>query len=158
MLKKKKKWKTLTIYTYTHTKGIKKILIHDLSLIYVAQFLCNIKHSTWSYEKEFRCTNGANAKGMPYIDAIPKAIYIGMKCNEKNKNRLTEIARTLSIPVYQMHLEELSGKFSLEEVLIKSPYYPEHILRRLLAILWSMIWKRPLSPYGTRLPTLLFYY
>ena len=29
-------------------QGVKKILIHDLSLIYVAQFLCNIKHSTWS--------------------------------------------------------------------------------------------------------------
>ena len=101
-------------------QGVKKILIHDLSLIYVAQFLCNIKHSTWSYEKEFRCTNGANAKGMPYINAIPKAIYIGMNCNEKNKERLVEIARTLSISVYQMRLEELSEKFTLEAVLIKS--------------------------------------
>ena len=101
-------------------QGVKKILIHDLSLIYVSQFLCNIKHSTWSYEKEFRCTNGANAKGMPYINAIPKAIYIGMNCNEKNKERLVEIARTLSIPVYQMRLEELSEKFTLEAVLIKS--------------------------------------
>ena len=100
--------------------GKKKILINDLSLIYVAQFLCNIKHSTWSYEKEFRCTNGANAKGMPYINAIPKAIYIGMNCNEKNKKRLVEIARTLSIPVYQMRFEELYEKFALDAVLIKN--------------------------------------
>lgn len=67
----------------------KQMLISDLSLIYVSQFLCNIKHSTWSYEKEFRCTKDANAKGMPYIDAVPKAIYIGMNCNEENKKSLS---------------------------------------------------------------------
>ena len=99
-------------------QGRKEIIISDLSLIYVSQFLCNIKHSTWSYEKEFRCTNGTNTEGMPYIDAVPKAIYIGMNCNEKNKKELIEIAKILSIPVYQMQLEELSEKFSLEEVLI----------------------------------------
>ena len=99
-------------------QGRKEIIISDLSLIYVSQFLCNIKHSTWSYEKEFRCTNGTNTEGMPYIDAVPKAIYIGMNCNEKNKKELIEIAKILSIPVYQMQLEELSENFSLEEVLI----------------------------------------
>lgn len=101
-------------------QGIKTIVINDLSLIYVAQYLCNIKHSTWQYEKEFRCTNGANAKGMPYIDAVPKAIYIGMNCQEQNKNKLIEIARSLSIPVYQMRLDELSEKYSLEENLLEN--------------------------------------
>ena len=100
-------------------QGRRQILINDLSLIYVAQFLCNIKHSTWSYEKEFRCTAGAQAKGMPYIDAIPKAIYIGMNCREQNRNELVEIARRLLIPVYQMQLDELSEKYCLEEVLLK---------------------------------------
>ena len=101
-------------------QGIKTIVINDLSLIYVAQYLCNIKHSTWQYEKEFRCTNGANAKGMPYIDAVSKAIYIGMNCQEQNKNKLIEIARSLSIPVYQMRLDELSEKYSLEENLLEN--------------------------------------
>lgn len=101
-------------------QGIKTIVINDLSLIYVAQYLCNIKHSTWQYEKEFRCTNGANAKGMPYIDAVPKAIYIGMNCQEQNRNKLVTIARKLSIPVYQMRLDELSESYSLENILLKS--------------------------------------
>lgn len=100
-------------------QGRRQILINDLSLIYVAQFLCNIKHSTWSYEKEFRCTAGAQAKGMPYIDAIPKAIYIGISCSEQNRKKLVEIASTLLIPVYQMRLNELSEKYCLEEVLLK---------------------------------------
>lgn len=102
------------------SRGIKQIPINDLSLVYVSQFLCNIKHSTWSYEKEFRCTAGAQAKGMPYIDAVPKAIYIGMNCTEQNRSKLIEIARSLSIPVYQMQLDELSEKYCLEEVLLKS--------------------------------------
>lgn len=101
------------------SRGIKQILINDLSLVYVAQFLCNIKHSTWSYEKEFRCTAGSQAKGMPYIDAVPKAIYIGLHCKEVNRKKLVEIARSLSIPVYQMRFEELSEKYALEEVLLK---------------------------------------
>ena len=98
---------------------IEQIIRNDLSLVYVAQLLCNIKHSTWSYEKEFRCTMGAQSKGMPYVDAVPKAIYIGMNCKEQNRNKLVEIARSLSIPVYQMHLDELSEKYSLEEALLK---------------------------------------
>lgn len=99
--------------------GIEQIIRNDLSLVYVAQLLCNIKHSTWSYEKEFRCTMGAQSKGMPYVDAVPKAIYIGMNCKEQNRNKLVEIARSLSIPVYQMRLDELSEKYSLEEALLK---------------------------------------
>ena len=100
------------------SRGIKQIPINDLSLVYVAQFLCNIKHSTWSYEKEFRCTAGAQAKGMPYIDAVPKAIYIGLHCKKANRKKLVEISRSLLIPVYQMRFNELSERYCLEEVLL----------------------------------------
>ena len=100
------------------SRGIKQIPINDLSLVYVAQFLCNIKHSTWSYEKEFRCTAGAQAKGMPYMDAVPKAIYIGLHCKEANRKKLVEISRSLLIPVYQMRFNELSERYCLEEVLL----------------------------------------
>ena len=100
------------------SRGIKQIPINDLSWVYVAQFLCNIKHSTWSYEKEFRCTAGAQAKGMPYIDAVPKAIYIGLHCKEANRKKLVEISRSLLIPVYQMRFNELSERYCLEEVLL----------------------------------------
>ena len=74
---------------------------------------------TWSYEKEFRCTVGAQSDGMPYIEAMPKTIYIGMRCKEVNRKKLVEIARCLSIPVYQMRFKELSEKYALEEVLLK---------------------------------------
>ena len=35
-------------------------------------------------------------------------------------NKLIEIARSLSIPVYQMRLDELSEKYSLEENLLEN--------------------------------------
>ena len=92
----------------------KQIRIDDISLIYIQLYMCNVKHSTWSYEKEFRCTVGAQSDGMPYIEAMPKTIYIGMRCKEVNRNKLVEIARDLSIPVYQMRFNELSDKYSLD--------------------------------------------
>ena len=98
---------------------IEQIIRNELSLVYVAQLLCNIKHSTWSYEKEFRCIMGAQSKGMPYVDAVPKAIYIGINCKEQNRNKLISIAKSLSIPIYQMSLDELSEKYELEEKLLK---------------------------------------
>ncbi len=97
-------------------QGQKQIVISDLSLIYMAQYLSNIKHSTWQYEKEFRCTMGAISKGMPYIDAVPKAIYIGMNCNKQNRKKLITIAKQQSIPIYEMKLNEFSENYSLEEV------------------------------------------
>lgn len=100
-------------------QGNKQIQISDLSLIYVAQCLCNIKQATWQYEKEFRCTMGAIAKGMPYADAVPKAIYIGINCSEQNRNELVAIGKKLMIPVYQMNLDELSENYKLEERLLK---------------------------------------
>lgn len=95
-------------------QGIKQIVLNDLSLIYVAQYLCNIKQSTWQYEKEFRCTNSSNAKGMPYIDAEPKAIYIGMNCAEENRQKLMAISKKSSVPIYQMSFNELSESFTLD--------------------------------------------
>lgn len=95
------------------SSGNKQINITNLSLIYVAQYLFNIKHSTWQYEKEFRCTVGAIAKGMPYIDAIPKAIYIGMNCCKTDQQQLLSIASNLSIPAYQMKFNELSADYTL---------------------------------------------
>ena len=100
-------------------EGKKIIGLTDLSLIYIDLFLCNIKHSTWQYEKEFRCTIGAQAKTAPYVNANPKAIYIGMNCCKKHKEKLIKIAKELSVPIYQMRLEDLSEKYSLKEVLIE---------------------------------------
>lgn len=99
-------------------QGKMQVQISDKSIVYLAQYLSNIKHLSWKYEKEFRCAMGAISKGMPYIDAIPKAIYIGMNCSEENRNQLIAIARELSVPIYQMKLDELSENYTLEEKLI----------------------------------------
>ncbi len=90
--------------------GRKKILIGDLSIVYISSLLCNIKHSSWAYEKEFRCTMGAD---MSYIKAKPHAIYAGMKCSKDNLMRLKQIACTLKVPVYQMYFNELSETYEL---------------------------------------------
>ncbi len=100
-------------------QGRKVHIINDMSLLYIAQYLCNIKHLSWQYEREFRCTMGTTAVGMPYVDAIPKAVYIGMNCSFKNRNELIRIARNQRLPVYQMKFADLSEEYSLEAELIE---------------------------------------
>ncbi len=93
--------------------GRKEVMINDLSIIYMICLLCNIKQLTWKYEQEFRCTTAANAKGMPYIKAVPNEIYIGYKCNEANKKKLSNIASGLGIPIYVMQYKETASGFEL---------------------------------------------
>ena len=83
-------------------------------MIFVPQLLYNLKLDQWSYENEFRCSTASNAKGMPYIEAIPKEICIGKNCSESNKAQLIRIGRTLNIPVYQTGTEECSEKCELK--------------------------------------------
>jgi hypothetical protein len=94
--------------------GKKQIIIDNLSILYIAQFLCNIKHVSWQYEKEFRCTMGATAQGMPYVQAVPKAIYIGMNCLPDHAERLYSIGQSLQIPVQKMEFDECSESFDLK--------------------------------------------
>lgn len=93
--------------------GRKQILIDDFTIIYMVSLLCNLKHSSWSYENEFRCTVGAVSDGTPYIDAYPKEIFIGMNCSRKHSKQLTQIASDLNIPVHKMEFEENSPQFGL---------------------------------------------
>jgi hypothetical protein len=94
-------------------KGKKEILLDDLSLVYMASFFCNIKHSSWSYENEFRCTIGAGEESMSFVSAIPKEIYIGMNCLPTYEDKIIKIANTLQIPVYKMIFEEYNPIFNL---------------------------------------------
>ena len=93
--------------------GKKEILINDLSMIYASSLLCNIKHSSWAYEKEFRCSMGKNAPGMPYVEAKPHAIYAGMKCSDHDLMELKQIAAMIKIPIYQMWFDEVSSSYEL---------------------------------------------
>lgn len=95
------------------TNGKKVTVIDDLTLILVPLLLSNLKLDQWSYENEFRCTTASNAEGMPYIDAVPKEIFIGMNCSEANKNRLINIAQKLGIAIYQMSINNCGENYEL---------------------------------------------
>lgn len=93
--------------------GEKITVLDDFSIIYMALLLYNLKHSSWSYEKEFRCTTASNVDGMPFIEAKPKEIYIGLNCAPFHAQRLIEIGHSWQIPVYQMCFEECSETYEL---------------------------------------------
>ncbi len=97
----------------TIANGEKHTVIDDLTMILVPQLLYNLKLNQWSYEKEFRCSIASNAKGSPYIEAIPKEIYIGKNCSEGNKNQLICISQNFKIPAYQMIFDENGEKCKL---------------------------------------------
>jgi len=94
-------------------QGRKQIMIDDNRFLFYFLLLCNIKHSSWNYEKEFRCTEASNAPGAPYIDAIPSEIYIGMKCSLENETQLRKIGKQLNIPVHKMIWDDYSENFKL---------------------------------------------
>ena len=94
-------------------KQTKEIRYDDLSLIFLSVFFVNLKHRSWDYEKEFRCSMGANAPWSEYCKAKPQAIYIGAKCAEKNREQLIDIGKKLSIPVYQMTYDDYSADYCL---------------------------------------------
>jgi len=95
------------------TNAINKMLMGDLTLVYVTLLFCNIKHLSWSYENEFRCSIGAMVNDMPYIPAMPKEIYIGMNCLQTYADRIAKIATELHVPAYRMLFNELGTEFDL---------------------------------------------
>lgn len=93
--------------------GKKEILIDDFSIVFLASLLCNVKQSSWSYENEYRCTEGATAPGIPFVDAKAKEIFVGLHCKEEHVKRLREIGGVLGIPVYKMAFNECSAGYQL---------------------------------------------
>lgn len=95
-------------------QGGKRFVVSDLSIFYVPILLFNVKHLSWAYEKEFRCSIVHKQNDTPYIDAEPNAIFIGLNCDQKYKSELINIAKQLSIPVYQMRFDKLSEQYALK--------------------------------------------
>lgn len=92
----------------------KIIEIQDLSLIYVVTLLSNLKHTSWSYENEFRCSIGKGGNNDSYCNAIPKEIYVGMKCSIEYEKELIKIAKKYEIPIYKMNYVGESTGFILK--------------------------------------------
>lgn len=105
--------KLKTVFDAQSTEGIKEILIDDFSVVFLASLLCNVKQSSWSYENEYRCTEGATATGIPFISAKAKEIFIGIHCKDDHVKRLNKIGEALGIPVHQMVFDETSEGFQL---------------------------------------------
>lgn len=105
--------KTLMEIKAQSEEGKKEILIDDFTMAFLSSLLCNVKHSSWSYESEYRCTKGATAPGIPFVEAKAKEIYIGFHCEEDNARRIYEIGKTLNIPVFQMGFDEISDDYQL---------------------------------------------
>lgn len=103
----------INILNRISSSTVNQIMLDDMLMIYAPIFLSNIKHDFWNYENEFRITVG-NDKNMKYINAIPKAFFLGIKC-EKNRERLQEIAVDLKIPVYEMFYDDMDDNFKLSK-------------------------------------------
>lgn len=95
------------------------ILIEDLSLVYMSVFFTNLKHKTWSYEKEFRCVLGAKGLSKPYIDAYPKEIYVGMNCESEYIDIIRSISKLLNVPIYQMQFDDYQPEYNLRPVIVE---------------------------------------
>jgi hypothetical protein len=96
----------------------KEIVSNNLILVWISIYYSCLKHSSWNYEKEFRHVTSAFSRGVPYLDVVPSAIYVGSKCSDLNKRELLMIARRLNIPIYQMFLDEYSLNYELTSKLI----------------------------------------
>ena len=98
----------------TKPRGDLVTMLEDKTLIYLSQLLYNIKQSSWLYEKEYRCIMASNSKGMPFIDAKPKAIYIGRDCSGRNANKLFDIADEHGAKIYKMRFDDLADNYELD--------------------------------------------
>lgn len=100
--------------------GNKKIMLNDLTLIFIIQLLDNIKGIDWAYEKEFRLSL-PKAHPDRYIDLKPHQIYIGKNCDDNTEDKLLEIGEKQNIEVYKMKQGTVNDGFAMQPVLVYSP-------------------------------------
>lgn len=92
---------------------IHEVVIKDLTIPYMFAFYSNIKHISWNYENEYRCTVASEN-----ISAVPNEIYIGARCNKEYQETLIELGNRLKIPVYLMMYDNMSKNFDLNAKLL----------------------------------------
>lgn len=82
-------------------------------LAQISLFLYNIKHSSWSFEQEYRLSVSSMTQGLPELKSKPSKIYIGVSCSKTNADRLTSIGRAANIPIYKMEYNKRTSAFDL---------------------------------------------
>ncbi|WP_022942893.1 DUF2971 domain-containing protein [Psychromonas hadalis] len=77
--------------------------------------MLGIKSKVWKYEKEIRVvTSIAGANSYDY--RAVKAIYLGLRISDADKNRLMEALKGRGIKYFQIKLKSSSYKFSFTEI------------------------------------------
>ncbi len=82
-------------------KGITTHIIRDYGMVFISLFFTCLKQNKWSYENEYRVSVG-KTQGNDYLEAKPKAIYIGMNCSSEYEEKLMGIADFNDIEIFKM--------------------------------------------------------
>ncbi len=86
----------------------------DGSLVMYALSLKSIK---WSYEKEWRSFFMHTERPHPELMPKPKAIYLGANVELDNKQKMCEICKEKTIPLYQLTLPNVRDSFQAIQIL-----------------------------------------
>ncbi len=71
-------------------------------------FLMNLKHSSWSYEKEWRIISTREPSQEPFMGGLedcpinPTAIYLGINFDENRIDYIKDSIRSKNIPIYKL--------------------------------------------------------
>ena len=81
------------------------------------------KAKDWSYEEEWRFIAPLGPSESPYNQSVPKpkSIYLGSKIDNKDKNKVLELADKMKIDVYQMQLSHNQFKMVSKELNNEKP-------------------------------------
>lgn len=117
----------LLVNYYEFKEGTGKVDESDLDFYYYIIFHAAtiVKHMSWCYEKEYRVTY-PNKNEEDFGDLVPLAglglevskIYLRVKCDDNNRQRLCEISRTLACDVFEMYFDEYKPTFELSHRLM----------------------------------------
>ncbi len=94
-------------------QGYVRAGIEAQPLAQIASMLYNVKHSSWSFEQEYRLSVPSSTPGLPELVVKPSKFHIGLNCPKIYSDRLKDIGKVLDIPVFSMKYYERSKSFNL---------------------------------------------
>lgn len=102
------------IYQETPTIEINDLSEADGSL---AMYALTLKSRYWEYEHEWRSFYLHTEKPNPEAMPNPKAVYLGVKCSDENKQKMIEICEEKNISLYQMKLVSFNSILQPQQIL-----------------------------------------
>jgi hypothetical protein len=84
-----------------------KILKSDIDDDRAAAYkILSQKKASWAYEQEWRLLSIIDGHKLRHRPRSLKAIYLGIKVLQEFKDEIYSIARTMSIPTYEMEIDD----------------------------------------------------